>query len=232
MTPGPVPLFRQTGGTDSPDEPVSPEALPAAGEDIRLRPGGGALRRGTAIPAGRAGQPLDGICGDREAGRVPVAAAHLRPLRDRMVARGRASRGRSSPGSAFRHTLRGSTPKGQPIRFRNPTASAKRRSKGDVSASRSARLSRAPGLLHAQRRHALRLRPRSAGLSGGGRSPRGTTGAQMRRRHPRRTPGAWSVTTAWATPGSNPANRRSRILPKKYIILPRALFSDAENEIS
>ena len=45
-----------------------------------------------------------------------------------------------------------------------------------------------PGLLHAQRRHALRLRPRSAGLSGGGRSPRGTTGAQMRRRHPRRTP--------------------------------------------
>ena len=71
-----------------------------------------------------------------------------------------------------------------------------------------------PGLLHAQRRHALRLRPRSAGLSGGGRSPRGTTGAQMRRRHPPPDAGAWSSPPAWATPGSNPANRRSRILPK------------------
>ena len=40
--------------------------------------------------------------------------------------------------------------------------------------------------------------------------------------------GAWSSPPAWATPGSNPANRRSRILPKKYIILPRALFSDAK----
>lgn len=84
-----------------------------------------------------------------------------------------------------------------------------------------------PGLLHAQRRHALRLRPRSAGLSGGGRSPReqrvlkcvAVTPAGRR---------SMVVTTRLGNPGSNPANRRSRILPKKYIILPRALFSDAK----
>ena len=186
MTPGQYLYFDKRDGFAR--RARKPEPLPAAGEDIRLRPGGGALRRGTAIPAGRAGQPLDGIRGDREAGRVPVAAAHLRPLRDRMVARGAQVVGGVLPAA----------PSGIPC--------AARRRRGSLSGSATPRHPRRdarrgmfplhdppafpglPGLLHAQRRHALRLRPRSAGLSGGGRSPRGTTGAQMRRRHPRRTP--------------------------------------------
>lgn len=187
MTPGQY-LYFDKRGDGFARRARKPEPLPAAGEDIRLRPGGGALRRGTAIPAGRAGQPLDGIRGDREAGRVPVAAAHLRPLRDRMVARGAQVVGGVLPAA----------PSGIPC--------AARRRRGSLSGSATPRHPRRdarrgmfplhdppafpglPGLLHAQRRHALRLRPRSAGLSGGGRSPRGTTGAQMRRRHPRRTP--------------------------------------------
>lgn len=47
---------------------------------------------------------------------------------------------------------------------------------------------RAPGLLYAQRRHALRFRPRSAGRTGGDRTRRGATGTQMRHCHPGRTP--------------------------------------------
>ena len=225
MTPGQY-LYFDKRGTDSPDEPVSLN-LPAAGEDIRLRPGRGALRRGTAIPAGHTGQPVDGIRGDRETSRVPIATAHLCPLRDRMVARDAQIVGRVLPAA----------PSGIPC--------AARRRRGSLSGSATPRHPRRDA-----RRGMFPLHdpPAFPGcrvyytLNGATPTtstakcrtiwrwsfPRGTTGAQMRRRHPPPDAGAWSSPPAWATPGSNTANRRSRILPKKYIILPRALFPSAK----
>ena len=187
MTPRPVPLFRQTGDGFA-RRAREPEPLPAAGEDIRLRPGGGALRRGTAIPAGRAGQPVDGIRGDRETGRVPVAAAHLRPLSEiawSPVARKsweEFSRQRlpaylarlDAEGAAYQvpqpHGIREETLEGGCFRFTIRPPFPGCRVYYTLNGATPYDFDReVPGELRSS-------------------FPGGTTGAQMRRRHPRRTP--------------------------------------------